>query len=143
MTRLSTFDTLLFGFSTTTQHGVSGESTSVGQAWESAYHHYIAPISRAPLAVRFADLAETWKEERGASSSLTEIVLQPAYQRIIGLGPTVVPSILAELAATPDHWFWALTAITGTNPIPDEAAGDLSAMTQAWLDWGEREGIAI
>jgi hypothetical protein len=134
-------DAFWLGISSTTQAGVSGESMSVGQAWESAYQHYIAPISRAPIANRFAGLSETWKAERGPSSSLTEIVLQPAYQRIIGLGSQVVPSILAELAVAPDHWFWALTAITGSNPVPDEAAGDLSAMTQAWLDWGKREGI--
>jgi len=141
MTSLGAFDTLRLGISTTTQTGVSGESTSVSQAWESAYYHFIAPISRAPIATRFADLAETWKEERGPSSSLTEIVLQPAYQRIIGLGPRVVPSILAEMSVSPDHWFWALTAITGSNPIPEEAAGDLTAMTNAWLDWGKQEGL--
>jgi hypothetical protein len=71
------------------------------------------------------------------------MVLNSAYQRIIGLGPDVVPAILSELEARPDHWFWALTSITGVNPVPDDAAGNLNLMRQAWLDWGRKQGFAV
>jgi hypothetical protein len=68
------------------------------------------------------------------------MAMHPAYQRIIGMGPRVVPLILRELRRKPDHWFWALTAITGQDPIRPEDAGDILRMTQAWLDFGERQG---
>jgi hypothetical protein len=125
----------------TTGGGISGESTIVGRAWASAYHHYVAPVSREPIEQRFASLAATWRADRAVSSSFSEMVLQPSYQRIIGLGPRVVPSILAELAQKPDHWFWALTAITGDNPVRDDDAGDIGAMTNAWLLWGKKQGV--
>jgi hypothetical protein len=121
--------------------GVSQTSDVVRMQWLQAQRHFAAPVSRATIAQRFADLAATWKEERGASSSFTEMVLSQSYQRIIGLGPKVVPSILVKLTNEPDHWFWALTAITGVNPIPDSAAGNLPAMTSAWVKWGEEHGL--
>lgn len=45
-----------------------------------------------------------------------EMAMHPAYQRIIGLGPEVAPLLLRELERQPDHWFWALKALTGADP---------------------------
>ena len=75
-------------------------------------------------------------------SSTTAIATHPAYQRIIGLGPQVIPLILAELAKQPDHWFWALQALTGENPVPFADQGRIPAMTAAWLTWGHDNGWA-
>ena len=121
--------------------GVSGESNTIGLAWQSAYVHYTLPVTRQPVSLRFAGLAETWREETGSTSSFADMVLNSAYQRIIGLGPEVVPDILAELSARPDHWFWALSSITGINPVPEEAAGNLDLMTRAWLNWGREQRL--
>jgi hypothetical protein len=52
-----------------------------------------------------------------------------------------VPLLLAELRREPDHWFVALQAITGTNPIPPSVCGDVENMTEAWLHWGEQHGL--
>jgi hypothetical protein len=42
----------------------------------------------------------------------------PAYRRIIDMGRDTVPYILEDLVQNgPDDWFWALTTITGENPI--------------------------
>ena len=121
--------------------GVSPTSQAIRDQWIKAHQHAVEPVSRQPTRRRCAELAATWKEERGYSSSLTEWVLCPSYQKVIALGQSAVPYILAELAVRPDHWFWALSTITGVNPIPDEAAGNLRAMTNAWLRWGDREGL--
>ena len=50
-----------------------------------------------------------------------------SYQKIIGMGPAVVPLILSELETEPDHWFWALEAITDENPVSESDAGDVEA----------------
>ncbi len=42
---------------------------------------------------------------------------RPAYQEIIGLGPAVVPLVLRELEQRPAHWFSALRALTGADPM--------------------------
>ena|SRR3990172_3062969 len=121
--------------------GVSSTSTTVQAQWVKAHRDAVEPVSRQPIWQRFAELAATWREERGYSSSLDDLILNPSYQRIIALGRPVVPYILLELAAAPDHWFWALSTITGANPIPPEAAGNLREMTRAWIRWGDEQGL--
>jgi hypothetical protein len=121
--------------------GVSAASTQVLKQWLAARQHSTTPLSRATVGQRFTDLAETWRQERGPDSMVANLVLVPAYQQIIALGQAVVPSILLELARKPDHWFWALTAITGVNPVPEEARGNIRAMANAWITWGEQKGL--
>ena len=99
-----------------------------------------------PLAdewLTFQRLAKQWRSQRGATSSITEAALCPAYQSIIGMGESVVPFILWQLRSEgeePDQWFWALMAITKATPVRDEDRGDFVKMSQAWLEWGTREG---
>jgi hypothetical protein len=66
--------------------------------------------------------------------------MHPAYQRIIGLGPQVIPLILGELAKQPEQWFWALAALTGEDPVPVADKGRVRAMAGAWLKWGRENG---
>ena len=87
---------------------------------------------------RFLLLASIWRDGTQYSSSLNDVALHPAYQTIIGLGPSAVPLIIRELRRKPELWFWALTSITGENPISDAQRGRLDQMTAAWLDWAAR-----
>lgn len=89
---------------------------------------------------RFQRLASQWRETRGPSSLVRDLVLNESYQSIIGMGTPAVPLILAELAKRPDHWFWALRAITGANPVRSEQRGRLREMAGAWLNWGKERG---
>ena len=82
-----------------------------------------------------------WKEDTKHKSSLTDIFLHPAYQRIIGLGPDVVPFILREIADNGGHWFWALGALTGANPVTTEIQGRPRLMKEAWLAWGRNNHL--
>ncbi len=47
----------------------------------------------------------------------------------------MVPLILRELEQEPDHWFWALQAITGESSISLEPAQqeNLEEMAADWL----------
>jgi hypothetical protein len=96
--------------------------------------------SSAQLEAFFLDLVRRWKEERGPTSSTTELAMCPSYQRIIGLGPAVVLLLLRELEREPDHWFWALKAITGADPVPPAHRGKLRDMAQDWIAWGREQG---
>ena len=56
------------------------------------------------------------------------------------MGPSVVPLILSRLeseGSEPDHWFWALRALTGANPVTENECGDIAKMARAWIDWGK------
>jgi hypothetical protein len=95
-----------------------------------------------PPPSRFYSLAKTWQEETRYVSSVHDMVLHPAYQQIIGMGKEALPFLFQELKRQPDHWFWALRAITGEDPVPPEEKGDVEAMTWRWLRWGAANGWA-
>jgi len=92
----------------------------------------------APLVARFRRLANLWISETINVSILDDVITHPAYQEIIGMGPAAIPLILDELEREPNHWFPALAAISGTqSPVPEEDAGDIDKMTDAWLQWAK------
>ena len=92
------------------------------------------------ISEKFNRLAEQWKEDTAIFSTFQEKAMNPAYQQIIGMGPSAVPFILKDLSDKPDHWFWALSAITGANPVKKEHRGKIEEMVQDWLDWARSEG---
>lgn len=124
--------------------GASSECDVVLDEWRKAEEHYRFPITRRPVsdAEKFYSLVEAWRQDVRFTSSLTEMILHPAYQRIIGMGFTAVPFLLHELGRKPDHWFWALHAITGADPVTPEDRGKLKKMAEAWLKWGKEQGLA-
>jgi len=88
---------------------------------------------------KFQTLVSRWHEERGATSSITQMATCSAYQEIIGMGSEALPLIFKRLADEgddPDMWFWALKALTGADPVAPEDRGDFRAMANAWLKWG-------
>ena len=66
-----------------------------------------------------------------------------AYKRIIAMGALAVPWILEELAQQPDHWFVALSQLTGASPVHPESRGRIPQMTASWLYWGRQAGHII
>ncbi|MDI1466288.1 hypothetical protein QEZ54_35455 [Catellatospora sp. KI3] len=92
------------------------------------------------VARTFSGLASRWRSETLFLSNLDAIILNSAYQQIIGLGPQVIPCILDELLESgSNHWFWALAMIVGE----DKAAGTttMEDARLAWLAWGAEEGF--
>ena len=89
----------------------------------------------------FYKLAKVWRKDVAFTSFVEKMAMHPAYQRIIGMGPVVVPLILRDLEKEPDHWFWALHSITGADPVDPKDAGDIDKMAQAWVKWGRELGL--
>lgn len=98
----------------------------------------VAPPQK--LEALFAKLSDEWRQDTRYLSSSSAIATHPAYQRIIGLGPQVIPLILSDLRREPGHWFWALFALTGEDPVDPADRGKMQAMTTAWLNWGRETG---
>lgn len=107
----------------------------------------LADVSRKAYATaierEFQRLSEEWKETTLHWSSITKMIAHPNYLRIIGLATIsreqVERLLLKELQSEPDHWFEALTAITGENPVNPQ--DDFDEAVNAWLDWGRQRGI--
>lgn len=112
-------------------------SSTYGHVPEStaAAASLLTPATKA----RFERLAAEWKRDASVWSSGTRRVLHPAYQKIIGLGPAVVPFLLQDL---PNDWFYALWAVTGEDPVAKSDQGNIRAMSDAWLAWGHAHGYS-
>lgn len=109
---------------------------------DKSLEHYRDTISHifSKPETRFQMLKNEWASETSHLSSITNMVIHPAYQKIIGMGEIAVPLILNEMKVKPGHWFWALKSITGENPVMPEYKGKISKMTECWLDWGREKG---
>lgn len=121
---------------------VGEESSFINKEYERSAVHYLFPFSRqwANPLTRFLTLKKEWEDNTAYLSSMTKIIMHPAYQQIIGMGQVAVPLILSEMRKKPDHWFWALRSITGEDPVLSEHRGRLKQMTQDWLKWGRGKG---
>ena len=96
----------------------------------------------ADRAAKFDRLADEWKNETALLSSSDQAADHPAHHAIIGMGEPVVPLILARMQSQGGHWFHALHAITGANPIKPSERGNIAAMQAAWQEWGKLNGYA-
>lgn len=89
----------------------------------------------------FEKLKTEWKSKTRFMSNSAQMATVWPYQQIIGMGRPALPLILRELERETDHWFWALEAISGENPVPAEKAGQVENMAKAWIEWGRKEGL--
>ncbi len=90
---------------------------------------------------QFRRLEAQWKADTEFLSDADKIINHAAFQGIIALGADVVPLLLRDLEKQPSLWVWALPRITGANPVPEEDAGNIRTMTEAWLRWGREKGL--
>lgn len=81
-----------------------------------------------------------WKSDTQFISSMSVMENHPAYRQIIAMGAKALPFIFSCLRQQPDWWFVALMAITGADPVPVDARGDLPKMTESWLEWAREHG---
>jgi hypothetical protein len=101
-------------------------------------------LTRSELYQYCANISGQWHEETALVSSISEKAIHPAYQQIIALGKEALPYIFHELTGPePDHWFWALRAITGEDPVKPEHRGNLKYMVQSWLSWAKVNAYGI
>ena len=121
---------------------VGEESTNLMERSHACLKHLIFPCTTANAVpeVKFFNLKTEWEESTAALSSINAIALNASYQEIIGMGEEAIPLILTEMTKKTGHWFWALKALSGEDPIPLEARGNMKRMTELWLAWGETKG---
>jgi hypothetical protein len=94
----------------------------------------------ASIKDEFERLAAEWENAVSYHSSTTVRNSHPAYQKIIGLGPAVVPLLLRDMEQNHTHWFHALRQLTGANPVATASAGNIPEIVQAWLRWAKDHG---
>ena len=90
----------------------------------------------------FQELADQWEEETFFLSRSDLAAAHPLHQEIITLGTPVVPLILERMRSQGGHWFEALEQITGEDPVSPADYGNIAAMQNSWLQWGDDHGYA-
>src|SRR5579859_6022946 len=93
------------------------------------------------LEQRFRRLDAIWRKETAYQSSSRKIKNHPAFREVVDLGAAVVPLLLCELQGNPSLWVWALSEITGANPVPHDDQGNICKMTEDWLRWAKDQGL--
>lgn len=96
-----------------------------------------AELTQAELEPLFEVLAAQWHDEADGLSLTYRKVTHPAYLKIIGLGPRVVPLIVEDLRERGGWWFAALEALTRENPASSLDSGHPEAVKAAWLQWAD------
>jgi hypothetical protein len=121
------------------------ESVRLAPAYRErpGYHLRRARVAARQATVRmvFDELKKEWLEDTEFTSSVSDLVGHPAHLSIIGLGPDVLPLLLADLAADEQHWFWALRAITRVDAA--DGAETYDEAREAWLVWGQQNGFVV
>ncbi len=88
----------------------------------------------------FTELANRWHEETDYLSSPSRITGNDTYLKIISMGNSVIPLILQDLQEHGGNWYRALRILSGNDPVPPEAQGNVQQMKQSWLRWGRDRG---
>jgi hypothetical protein len=92
------------------------------------------------LEKAFHENVERWKVDTVHWSSITKMVAHPSYLRIIGLASygrnAVLRLLIDELRNNPDHWFAALEAIAGENPVPPSV--NFGEAVSSWIEWWDQ-----
>jgi hypothetical protein len=100
------------------------------------------PLTQETIEQQVMRLLKTWRLETAYLSSSTQRHAHPAYQEIIQLGASALPSLFRDLEQTRDgHLSKALTMITGAHPIPVEARGKIEQIADLWLAWAQNNGL--
>jgi hypothetical protein len=125
-----------------TATGSSPQSHQIQQQLAEVGRHASVPASYRldSLRERFRTLSQKWRSETQLLSSTTESAMHPAYQEIIGMGAAALPLILEDLRQNSGHWYWALKAISGEDPVVPADRGSIKKMKAAWLRWGKTKG---
>jgi hypothetical protein len=112
-----------------TSHWLSHAAQNLTELW----------MCHSSVEKEFMKLADQWRSETALYSSVEKMAMHPAYQRIIGMGRDALPLILRELYERPDHWFWALTAISGEDPV--KTGSTFNEAKDTWIMWGKMKGL--
>lgn len=108
----------------------------------AGYHDSLVITYReALLGETFRKLADEWRSATAFDSSPDRITRHEAYRAIVDLGEEVAPLILRDLKRRPELWFAALRELLNVDPVRPEQRGNVRAMADAWLEWGQNHGL--
>lgn len=102
---------------------------------------YLRGMYKKSLEDHFDLLKNLWLQETKMSSNIYHTINHPAHLQIIQLGSEVLPYILKDLKEHSNHWFYTLNIMTEQNPVKEENVGNVTKMTEDWIEWARTENL--
>jgi hypothetical protein len=102
---------------------------------------WLSQQERVDVKAEFRRLSAQLNERFAGRALLTQRLFSEEYTAIIGLGPRVVPFLLRDLQKAVSPWFWALRALTRSDPAKNVNPGDFVAVAACWIQWGKDQNI--
>ncbi len=87
---------------------------------------------------RFDLFKKKWLEETSFHSNPKRKFKNEFYIKIISMQDIALKYIFEDWNETNNHWFHALSEITGENPVKDENIGYIEKMKNDWVNWYEK-----
>jgi hypothetical protein len=111
--------------------------------WKTKHEFDFITVSMTDFLTqeKFDLLADRWKKQIRGMSSMSRMMSDENYQKILTFGWNAVPFILRDLKKEVAPWFQALRAITDKRDIGREFKGQFRKIADAWIRWGEENGI--
>lgn len=97
--------------------------------------------SPADFINSFYAVLRRWKSETAFESNPEKIVSHPSFEALVNNAETIAPLILYELKKQPSHLVWALEEAFHERPYAEADQGNIRAMSEAWVAWGETNGV--
>lgn len=88
---------------------------------------------------RFYLYKKKWLEETSFHSNPRRKINNEFYKRIIAMQDIAIDLIFEDWNETNNHWFHALSEITGVNPVKYENIGYIDKMKNDWINWYEKQ----
>lgn len=101
--------------------------------WSDSTGKYKA--SEVDYVDEFRSLVKKWRLATLWSSSITEAISHPIFNKITAMGTKVIPLIIEEIERQPDLLIAALPILTGEDPVHDSDRGNFPAMAITWIEW--------
>ncbi|WP_155905030.1 hypothetical protein [Methylopila sp. M107] len=86
----------------------------------------------------FYAVLHRWESETQYTSDPEVLTSHPSFDAIVKNAELVLSEIISELSRKPSPLVWALDdAYPEEQPYTPDAIGDLTAMSEAWIQWAE------
>jgi len=89
-------------------------------------------IDKVGLRDSFKSLKAAWVKETAFSSSVSDIIENSNFRRIVNMGEDAIPLIIEEIDKKPSTLVWALNIITGYTIDPGRRLS-LSEACKVWV----------
>jgi hypothetical protein len=99
--------------------------------------------SIADFIVSFYAVLRRWQSETAFDSDPDAITSHPSFRAMVENAHLVTPLIIDELKTAPSILVWVLDDAYSFRPYKDEDTGDITAMSNAWIAWAERNGLTL